>query len=207
MKKEVKKIMKNKVREYILNIPLFTYFNLIIMSGVIDTSEEYKIISSIIENIKQSYINESHSLNLFFNVIDNILIFFDRLIQTERSIENTINCKSKIIDNIININKEICESSIHSYFSSINHENTLMIVNNESFSYESSVSFDTFNQPSSTITDESELKNADILLKIKNKLKEKTKNIITISNDEISERISEEDDTDEKQKQNLFHSK
>ena len=81
-----------------------------------------------------------------------------------------------------------------------------MIVNNESFSYESSVSFDTFNQPSSTITDESELKNADILIKIKNKLKEKTKNIITISNDEISERISEEDDTDEKQKQNLFHS-
>ena len=61
--------MKNKVREYILNIPLFTYFNLIIMSGVIDTSEEYKIISSIIENIEQSYINESHSLNLFFNVI------------------------------------------------------------------------------------------------------------------------------------------
>ena len=46
-----------------------------------------------------------------------------------------------------------------------------------------------------------------MLEKIKNKLKEKTKNIITISNDEISERISEEDDTDEKQKQNLFHSK
>lgn len=177
------------------------------MSGVIDTSEEYKIISSTIENIKHSYINESHTINLFFTVIDNIMIFFDKLIQAERSIDNTINCKSKIIDNIININKEICESTIQTYFSSVNHENTLIIVNNESFSYESSVSFDTFNQPSSTITDESELKNADILLKIKNKLKEKTKNIITMSNDEISERISEEDETDEKQKQNLFHSK
>lgn len=173
----------------------------------VDTSPEYKLISSTINSIKQSYINEFQYANLFFTVLDNLLIFFDRLIQAERSIDNSIHCKSKIIDNIININKEICERSINSFFSSISHSNTNKIINVDSFYYEPTVSFDTFNQSSNSIKDENELKNADILTKIKNKLKEKAKNIITIANEEITERISEEDDTDDKPKQNLFHSK
>lgn len=115
-------------------------------------------------------------------------------------------CRHKIKENFISFKKELFESKIHSFLDNICLSKQYTIHQVSEFFIEKTNNFETFNKPSENfISEENELKNSDIVDRLKKKLKEQT--ILRLNakacfleeeenNGEIIEKISEEEDNE-----------
>lgn len=113
------------------------------MSNYIDDVEmlkEYKIIRETFDNIKQDILNKvqekklsSNRIDTFddlFNIFDFQILFINQISQTFRGIKEDVGYKEKIINNLIKINKDMCEKMILNYIDKIKRGNALPKGNN-----------------------------------------------------------------------------
>lgn len=137
--------------------------------------------------------------------MDELLSFFSDLNQINTIIDEEMQCKQKIKENFISFKKELIENKICSFLDNIYSPKQYMIQQVNEFFIEKSNNFETFNKPSENfISEENELKNSDIVDRLKEKIKEQT--ILRLNaktcfmkednNEEIIEKVSEEEDNE-----------
>ena len=108
------------------------------MSNYIDDVEmlnEYKIIREAFDNIKLDILNKVQEKNLtnnitdtfddFFNILDFQILFINQISQTFRGIKEDVGYKEKIINNLIKINKDMCEKMILNYIDKLQRRNAV----------------------------------------------------------------------------------
>ena len=108
------------------------------MSNYIDDVEmlkEYKIIREAFDNIKLDILNKVQEKNLtnnrtdtfddFFNILDFQILFINQISQTFRGIKEDVEYKEKIINNLIKINKDMCEKMILNYIDKLQRRNAV----------------------------------------------------------------------------------
>ena len=119
-----------------------------------------------------------------FDVIDTCVCFLDKVNQIETAISESVSCKRQIIENVIDITKELTQKEVCDYLTSTGMNVEYDITQTEAFSIESVFNFDTFNRTGmdTLFNDESRsLTNANVLQKLKDKLKTKAKESLTTS--------------------------
>ena len=131
------------------------------------------------------YLDSKQALHVqkLFDIINQCVCFLDKVNQIEIAISESVNCKRQIIENVIDVTKEITQKEVCDYLNSTGMNIEYDVIQNETFNIESVFNFDTFNRTGidTLFNDESRsLTNANVLQKLKDKLKTKTKeNIIT----------------------------
>ena len=108
------------------------------MSNYIDDVEmlkEYKIIREAFDNIKLDILNKVQEKNFtnnrtdtfddFFNILDFQILFINQISQTFRGIKEDVGYKEKIINNLIKINKDMCEKMILNYIDKLQRRNAV----------------------------------------------------------------------------------
>lgn len=153
-------------------------------------STEYIIIWNALSKIKANYLQINDYLNSkktdkFFDILNTVLLFYDKFIQAKNYLDNSLQCKTQILDNLISINREICEEKVSSFLDMVNYNQNFLIESNYNFYFKGlphDKNFDTFNiKGESFITDESLLKNANILDRLKNKIKNRTEKLMMLN--------------------------
>ena len=133
------------------------------------------------------YLDWKQSLHIqkLFDIINKCVCFLDKVNQIEHAISNSVNCKRQIIENVIDITKELTQKEVYDYLTSTGMHIEYEVIQNETFNIESVFNFDTFNRTgidTLLFNDESRsLTNANVLQKLKDKLKTKTKESIVTS--------------------------
>lgn len=92
----------------------------------VEMLKEYKIIRETFDSVKLDVLNKIKEKNTrydsfddLFNILDFQILFVNQISQTFRGIKEDVGYKEKIINNLVKINKDMCEKMILNYIDKI----------------------------------------------------------------------------------------